>query len=265
MSSFFSFMLANQVRIEFVASPALYLPKYLRDNGLANYEPLSIASYLTYAERVPGALFDVGANFGVYALLAATGLRRNVMAFEPMKEPATLLQVLAMQHDLPIEVIQMAISDEPGAATFFLSNTSDMSNSLNGEFRSHRGTVGVQTSTVDAFSLRRRPAIIKIDTETTEVAVLKGSVETLKRDKPAVLLEVLTDELAAEVSEFFAPLNYVTHEIGSAAFSDRFANVADYETSGDKRNWLLVPADKDIDEAFFVRANQWVEYIRKLK
>lgn len=259
MGHFYSLMLANRIEVSFVASWRLYLPKFLEDRGLANYEPLSLASYLTWAERTPGILYDVGSNIGVYALMGATGVRRNVMAFEPMPEPVKVLKVLALQYDLPIDVFEMAISDREGTDTLYLSANSDMSNSLNPEFRNHLGAVPVRTSSIDSFSFRRRPAIIKIDTETTEIAVLHGALETLKRDRPAVLLEVLTDALAAEVEAFFEPLNYKINRIGSPAFSDRFSDVGAYETEGDQRNWLVVPSETPLDKSFFARTKEWVE------
>ena len=263
MGHHYSLMLANQIEVNFVASWRLYLPKFLQEKGLANYEPLSVAAYLTWAERTPGMLYDVGSNIGIYALMGATGVRRNVIAFEPMPEPVKILRVLALQHDLPIDVFEMAISDDKGVDTLYLSANSDMSNSLNPEFRDHLGVLPVRTDSLDSFSFRRRPSIIKIDTETTEMAVLRGTIETFKRDRPAVLLEVLTDELEAEVEAFFEPLNYTINKIGSPEFSDRFSNVESYETSGDQRNWLVVPSEKPLDAAFYERTKEWVEYIRE--
>lgn len=264
MNQPYSLMFANKVRVHFHASKVLHLPKYLSQHGLANYEPLSVAAFMAYAEETPGAIFDVGANIGVYTLLAATGLRRNVVAFEPFTEPATILKTLALEHDLPIDVMQMAVSETAGASTFYLSTKSDMSNSLNADFRDHRGTLTVQTTTLDSIGEKRVPAIIKIDTETTEMDVLRGGANLLKRDRPAVLVEVLTPELEAEVREFFAPLNYQVIEIGSPSFQERFQGTERYATDGDERNWLLIPTEKELGTRFYKRANEWLEYIRKL-
>ena len=43
--------------------------------------------------------------------------------------------------------------------------------------------------------------LLKIDVETHEPAVLKGFLDLLRRDRPTLLIELLTDEVAAQVGD----------------------------------------------------------------
>jgi hypothetical protein len=51
--------------------------------------------------------------------------------------------------------------------------------------------------------------LLKIDVETHEAAVLEGMKEILKRDMPALLIEILNDEVAKGVSSILDPLGYL--------------------------------------------------------
>ena len=50
--------------------------------------------------------------------------------------------------------------------------------------------------------------LVKIDTETTEAAVFRGMLRTLREDRPSVVCEVLDAEVADAVEALLAPLDY---------------------------------------------------------
>ena len=61
-----------------------YVPKVLDRQGLAGYEPEAVACFLAVtAVARPGAVWDVGANAGVYGLLARALSQRAVLGSNP--------------------------------------------------------------------------------------------------------------------------------------------------------------------------------------
>ena len=60
--------------------------------------------------------------------------------------------------------------------------------------------------------------LLKIDVETHEPAVLRGFHELIKRDRPTMLIEILTDEVAAQVAEMISGLDYVYYNIDDVSW-----------------------------------------------
>ena len=50
--------------------------------------------------------------------------------------------------------------------------------------------------------------LIKVDTETTEAAVIRGMLRTLGRDRPAIVCEVLDAEVGQALEALLRPLGY---------------------------------------------------------
>lgn len=174
--------------------------RQLRRAGLAGYEPVTQATLLALSQRAPAgsAVYDVGAHIGLYAALidAVYGRRPDgprVHAFEPTPETARICAEIRRHNDLGFELIESAVAAEPGSAELYLSLKGESSNSLNSAHRSHDESVTVPVTTIDAFTEDRhaRPHLIKIDVETLEGQVLEGALETIRRYRPWIVLEIL--------------------------------------------------------------------------
>lgn len=255
------FQLPNKITVEIAASHNLYLPRLISSGGIGKYEALSMAAFLACAEGKSGSVLDIGANVGLYALMAATGLRSNVVAVEPFVPASSVLKTIAQKYHLPITTIDAAVSDEIGVAELHISSQTDMSNSLNPSFRKHLRKIGVITTTIDDICHRVKPSAIKIDVETLEERVLAGAQKTIKRDRPALLIEVLDDNVNAALNKLVKEHKYHIIKIGSQEFSSRF-EFEGYDNSGDYRNWLLLPDPPT--EQFFKRTRDWVQFNQKL-
>jgi FkbM family methyltransferase len=140
--------------------------------------------------RSVGIFFDVGANVGQTTREA---LRRfpsaRVYAFEP--HPASFRELAAIADDR-LSVHQIALGDHSGTATLYQygeSGDGSLINSLvsDARFPSRFGyhpkhTAKVACATVDDFCLEHRIDsidVLKIDTEGSELAVLKGAERML--------------------------------------------------------------------------------------
>lgn len=152
---------------------------------------------VAHLERIlqPGAVFfDIGANFGYYALTLGSRLNQQceIHAFEP--NPPTLAR---LRHHVAINGLQkvvhihdVALSDQAGtAAVATKEGNSGGANIVDSDAKSTQ----VQLTTLDAFcdeqQLRRLDAV-KIDVEGFEERVLLGGQRTLRRWRPVLLMEL---------------------------------------------------------------------------
>ncbi|MBX3491405.1 MAG: FkbM family methyltransferase [Parvibaculum sp.] len=248
--------------IEYSCPRRFHIPRALSGVGLAGYEPVTMAAFLASAESVEGAVFDVGANIGIYALAAASALGKTCIAFEPFPAAADVLEDIVKRYQLPVSLRRAALAENSGATTFYLSARSDMSNSLNPEFREHRGEIVVETTTLDKESLSCRLGVVKIDTETTEMDVLRGGRHVFERDRPSVIIEILDDNLAMEARGFFASYGYTITELGKPDVWRRISGSSGEVILGDRRNWLASP--QPLGDKFFERAAFWAANMRDL-
>lgn len=141
-----------------------------------------------------GVAVDVGANEGIYAF-ALSELGATVHAFEANPAFADFakrsLGARAMVH-------QLALSNETGQASFFIPLADDSSElHLAGNLKnSHsqferQSVIKVEVRTLDSFGLAN-VQLIKVDVEGSELEVLEGARDIIQRDRPALLLELLS-------------------------------------------------------------------------
>lgn len=189
----------------------LFIPKALVKRGLAGYEPFALECFLALLQLAgKGGVLDIGANVGLYGLLACAHGERRVYSFEPTPRVAAAARRSAAVSSLPLRVVQAGVTETVGPVTLYVSNTSDASNSLNPAFRASVEQVVMPGTTVDAFCARKRlrPAILKIDTESTEAAVLRGARASIERHRPWIMAEVLPGRDDGAIDAAMAGLGY---------------------------------------------------------
>ena len=158
-------------------------------------DPAEIAA-LCGALRPGDTALDIGAHKGgyLYWLQARVGPAGRVIAFEPQPDLADYLEramtALGARH---VTVEALALSDRPGTA-LLRARRDRTSCGATLEARPSTEewvTQAVPAVTLDEYLDRRdlRVRAIKCDVEGHELAVLRGAVRTLSRDRPVLLLE----------------------------------------------------------------------------
>lgn len=161
------------------------------------FEPESLDAWERLCE--PGAtVLDVGAYTGLYSIVAAKrGCR--VIAFEPLFANVARcrenLEDNRVEHR--VELRQEAVADKVGSVRFKY-NGSVMGLTSGGSLIEPSGTgsgakvveIRVRCVTIDSLRLEECAAI-KIDVERAEPLVLAGARLTLRRLRPALIVEVL--------------------------------------------------------------------------
>lgn len=168
-------------------------------DGWAGYESETAPLFFTLAKRAR-VIVDVGAHVGFYTLLGAHANPEGyVYAFEPLpKIFERLTRNVAINRLSNIECVASAVGEFEGTADFYRSTDGiPSSSSLSFEFMRSRDnlmSIKVPVVRLDHFVKKRQLEhvdLIKIDTESTEASVLAGFGETLRRDRPNVVCEVL--------------------------------------------------------------------------
>ena len=241
------------------APTELFIPKSLAKYGLGKYEPYALDLYLALLEHTRrGAVLDIGANVGLYGLLATALGRWPVYSFEPTPRIAAAARRSAKVSGLPLRVEQAAVGEEVGTLTLYLSNTSDASNSLNPDFRKSEERIDVPTTTVDTFCAAKRlaPSLLKIDTETTEPAVLRGARRTITTHRPWILVEVLKGRCVGELDAAMEGHGYTYHHIdgpGPRPVAEQIVG----KDGGDM--YLLAP--QPVPDSVWAAMNAWREVL----
>lgn len=139
-----------------------------------------------------GVFLDIGANLGLYSLLARHH-GADAVLFEPEPIHFDFLQRNAAPFG---EVLPLALSDRCGTATFHVGDQQHTGASSlcegDGDDTIYRDAVEVEVSTFDAFAQDHaldldRIALIKLDVEGHEAATLRGMADYLARPDAAPL------------------------------------------------------------------------------
>lgn len=215
---------------------------------LDDYEPSTMRPVVALARSARGFL-DIGAQTGVFTfVVASANPDLCVVAFEA--NPASL-EVLLDNVRLNegrvglgrVSVCQAAVSDSRGTAQF---NLAGGNSSLNPAFRAGSRPLLCQTVSIDAFLEERGEEmpvdLVKIDTESTEPAVLRGMEATIARHRPVIVVEVLRGRTEDELNRFVEVHDYRTLSLVDPAprLVDRIAGDGTHHDL----NFLLVPAEK---------------------
>lgn len=229
-----------------VSAPGgFWMTKKLQRGGLATYEPETLACFLAALEHArSGAVLDIGSNVGVYSTLAAARSNRRTYAFEPTPAIAAAARAVAVRNNLPVQVVELALSSHSGTGPLFLSATSDASNSLARGFRPSVGRLPVQLETLSHWQEAEGvcPSILKLDTEAAEPDVIAGGLEVLRRFRPWVFCEVLPGWGVEErLMALLEPLEYRWYHLcGDPPYRPR-PNITGNSPDSTQRMWLFAP------------------------
>ena len=233
---------------------ATAVQRALRRGGLANYEPEFQAALFALCEPHGNDLvfYDVGAHIGLYASLVETLFNSQCIAFEATPETASICKVMKRANNLRFDIVEQAVSNVDGEIDFFLSPTTESSNSLNGKFRAGARSIRISVTSLDHFSRSGAsdPHVLKIDVETHEPQVVMGALKMIERARPAIACELLTKidraALREALQSLFA-LGYTAyHIVDRIAPQQRTLDELLASVSSTDSDWILSPRPLDV-------------------
>lgn len=216
---------------------------YSRRNSLierieryGGYEQKTIAAIAREVEGSSSrALVDVGANIGLVSLAVLAAVPDSTAyAFEPGPHQHALLAETIRRNALAgrLELSSLALSECAGTAAFAAHTTRHAAgDGLLDTGRSGRArSVTVQTETLDRWwQARGRPpiAVVKLDTEGSELLILRGGRAMLEGCRPVLFLEIHEENLRVypygpeDVRAFTEGLGYSLEPLGRTEFVGR--------------------------------------------
>ncbi len=239
---------------EFRMSSAHRADTIVRDVWLDGWDSFErpLPALFAACTRSARLVFDVGANSGYYALLAAACGAAAVHAFEPFTPARALLKtnIRLSRRQRQIRVRRQAVCEDAGRVKLYVPapqgqiSLLETSCSLRRDFRpAHARVLDVPAVSLDGYAAEAHCGpvdVLKIDVEGAEHRVLQGALRTLHHDRPVVFVEVLDvanldalDEIRIATGyELFVPLGTELHE----------AERVEYQP--DAWNQILCPPEK---------------------
>lgn len=140
-------------------------------------------------------VWDVGANVGVYTLLAAryVGPTGRVTAFEPFPENVALLRRhIELNGHRQVTVVDKAVAGTDGEASFFPADSREQ-----GRLGQGSGGMAVEVLSLDTYwrSSGECPDVVKMDIEGAEYDALSGAAMCLTKCRPRIFLATHGEEV----------------------------------------------------------------------
>jgi FkbM family methyltransferase len=217
--------------------------------GLAGYEEHTSKTLRFFFERAT-TFVDVGANYGIYSMMAALwNPNLRVMAFEPVPQIFDALRRNVALNGLEerISLHQVALADQTGTATFYLPSSGSNDLEATGTLAAASWQASRQSPTIEVRTARfddwqPLPAkinLVKIDVEDFEASVLTGMEQTIRRDRPFIVCEILPRSHRNEKTrQVLASLEYTPYWITPSGYIR--VSSFDFERR-DLRDFLLSP------------------------
>jgi FkbM family methyltransferase len=178
-------------KLTMLVPPSLFYRRRISEQARSGEPELAML-----AKLVPsgGTAVDVGANQGFFSY-ALSDIADRVIAFEPNPDYAFFARWMLRGR---AEVHQLALSNTSGGGTLYVPISDDgmvlhFAGNLrqtHSQFRNIQ-TFDVEMRTLDEFDLGG-VRFIKADVEGSERDVLDGARRTIARDRPIILLELLS-------------------------------------------------------------------------
>ncbi len=181
----------------------LLVKPILNDHRSAPFEILNFGDYEKKELNITKSLFkdgqtflDIGSNIGWYSLNIATFYKNSeIYAFEPMLKPFEIMNENVKLNNLSnIKTFNYGLSDCEQLETFYYYPEGTVNASLkNLQNKAKIKKQKIMVYTLDSIVRKNdlKVDFIKCDVEGAEIKVLKGGLETLKKYKPILFLEIL--------------------------------------------------------------------------
>jgi FkbM family methyltransferase len=180
--------------------------RWIRQTGKP-FEPVTTPWLLEQMEKRDGAFVDVGASTGWFAVpMAKRGY--PVIAFEPNARSATRLLDNCELNGVTITLHQVAATNRDGQTVFTHNPRWPLTSGGSLEHvAANKAQDIVGCARLDAL-VDVPVAVLKIDVEGHEMAVLEGAEKLIETYRPAILLEANTPQHAVRLAGWLVDHHY---------------------------------------------------------
>jgi FkbM family methyltransferase len=229
------FPVRGPVSINFQGRPVFVMESDGRDSvasgafwvGLDVYEGCTLQVFAHLA-RTSRHIVDVGANTGLFSLLAGTQNPDAVIhAFEPFPSAADMLEANLRANRLTnIRVTRAAVSDQPGTLPLYFNDALRLTQGAslrNWDYVT--GKVEVPVIRLDDYLAEQgldTIDLLKVDVEGSEPEVLAGAEATIARCKPDIVCELVKDDCYPKLRDFIKPHDYRAYRLAAGGLHPDF-------------------------------------------
>lgn len=214
---------------------------------VGGWEKNEIQEWMRYVKEAT-TIFDIGANTGIYALLAKTiNPQAHVYAFEPVDRIFAKLAKNIERNNLDIQREKLAISNMTGDAVIYdpmYENVTSVAVNMNlAPEQEEYIQVPIKTVTLDDYCEQQkivRIDLIKIDVESHEPEVLAGYTK-LHEHKPIILCEIWNNDIGSRVERYIPRESYHYYLIDEARGGLRESSSVVVPATVSYCNFLFVP------------------------
>jgi len=211
-------------------------------------------AYINSSVKKGQTAIDIGAHKAgyLYFMLKQVGQKGKVFAFEPQSNLFCYLTKIKKIFNWNNVVVEhLALSDSAGKVTLYIpTNTISKDSSpgativIRNDFNDFGVTEEINTESLDSYCNRNNiePHFLKIDVEGNELKVLFGGLETLKKYKPKIIVEIearhVGEDRVLETFEFMNSLGYIGHFIhGLKRVPLQSFEFGKHQNEADKKNY----------------------------
>jgi len=207
-----------EIELFLYGSPAF--GNFLKDNP---HERGEIKFLESIAEEGMNVI-DIGANIGVTTVAVAKriGRKGKLYSFEPVPEYFNILKKNISSNRLEnVKVCELAVTDQVGRAYFYQKG---LSSGI--VFEEGARKFDGSTTTVDRFLSEEkieRIDLINMDCEGSELLVLKGAKETLRKNKVKIFCEIHHDflkQLGQSIEDLVEYLHSLEFQVQNVSLND---------------------------------------------
>ena len=158
--------------------------------GLLEFEDMAFVLHFLRPGDVMG---DIGANVGVYTIIAAKNAGANVIAIEPISAASLRLKdnVKLNSIDHLVTVLNCGAADVNGELEFTMTMDAVNHVAVAEDKIESTKLIKVSVRTTDDIFQNNKPVLLKIDVEGFEFPVIEGAKNILKSDElSAIIIEL---------------------------------------------------------------------------
>jgi FkbM family methyltransferase len=214
-----------------------------------HHEAASARLFVRLAKRAK-TVFDIGANTGIYSIIAAiANPRAAVFSFEPVPRIyARLRENVDLNQLETVHAVHAAVGEVDGSLILHVPKAPFPTDaSCRKGFRPDTEQVRVDSMRLDTFVARQgvdtTDMVMMIDTETTEHLVLEGCGDMLTRDRPVIVCEVLKGFVEEELQMILAANDYRAYWISPNGLEKQ--EVIRPDPTYHNKNYLFVHQDQE--------------------
>jgi len=155
--------------------------------GLSEFNDMGFTLHFL---RESDTFVDIGANIGVYTILASGVCKSHTISFEPIPSTCNILRDNIMLNRLAqnVEIYNCGIGEEESVLSF--SKDLDSINHVVID-KEEIETIDIKVKPLDEMLVAENPSLMKIDVEGFETPVIKGAKKVLRKESlKAIIIEL---------------------------------------------------------------------------